>query len=54
MNPGEPRVDLTAIPTPIRQMLSEATAALRGAWTLCERTLEVIRLYSANENQCRT
>lgn len=54
MNPGGFRIDLTKVPAPILAMFSEINATLRGAWTLSERTREIIRLYSAFENQCHT
>ncbi len=54
MNPGGFRIELAGVPGPILGMFVEANAALRGAWTLDERLLEVIRLFSAFEHQCHT
>lgn len=54
MNPGGFRIDLQKVPAPMLGMFSEINATFRGAWTLSERTREIIRLYSAFENQCHT
>lgn len=54
MTPGGFRLDLSRIPGPILGMFVAANAALRGAWTLSERTLEIIRLFSAFEHECHT
>ena len=54
MNPGGFRVDFSALPIPIVTMFIEANTTLRGAWTLSERLLEIIRLFSAYEHQCHT
>ena len=54
MIPGGFRVDLRAIPAPILTLFVEANATLRGAWTLGDRLLEIIRLYSAFEHECHT
>ena len=54
MNPGGFRIELTGVPGPILAMFVQANAALRGAWSLDARLLEVIRLYSAFEHECHT
>ena len=54
MNPGGFRIDLSKVPAAMLGMFSELNATFRGAWTLPERTREIIRLYSAFENQCHT
>jgi len=54
MIPGGFRVDLRALPAPILSLFVEANARLRGAWTLSERLLEIIRLFSAYEHECHT
>lgn len=54
MNPGGSRIDLRSVPGPILGMFTEINYTLRGAWTLSERIREIIRLYSAFENQCHT
>ncbi|MFP6655961.1 MAG: hypothetical protein VCB25_10050 [Myxococcota bacterium] len=54
MNPGGFRIDLSGVPGPILAMTAQASAALREAWTLDERLLELIRLFSAFEHQCHT
>jgi hypothetical protein len=54
MNPGGFRIDLSKVPAPMLGMFSEINATFRSAWTLSERTREIIRLYSAFENQCHT
>ncbi len=54
MNPGGFRIDLGALPVPIITLFIEANAKLRGAWTLSDRLLEIIRLFSAYEHQCHT
>jgi hypothetical protein len=54
MNPGGFRINLQTVPGPILGMFSATNATLRGAWTLSERIREIIRLYSAVENECHT
>jgi len=54
MHPGGFRIDLATVPGPILGMFVSANAALRGSWTLSERLRELIRLFSAYENQCHT
>jgi hypothetical protein len=54
MNPGGFRIDLSKVPGPILAMSVQNNAALRGAWTLGERTREIIRLFSAFEHDCHT
>ena len=54
MDPGGFRIDLRTVPGPILGMWTEANTTLRGAWTLSERIREIIRLYSAFENECHT
>ena len=54
MHPGGFRIDPARVPAPIAAMFITANATLRGAWTLNERLRELIRLYSASEQQCHT
>ena len=54
MQPGGFRLDLSTIPGPILGMFVAANQTLRAAWTLPERTLELIRLHSAFEHECHT
>jgi hypothetical protein len=54
MNPGGFRIDPGAMPPSILAMFVEANATLRAAWTLGDRLLEIIRLYSAFEHECHT
>ena len=54
MNPGGFRIDLSRVPGPILGMFTATNATLRSAWTLSERIREIIRLYSAVENDCHT
>lgn len=54
MNAGGFRIDLGAVPVPILAMFTTANATLRTHWTLGERLREIIRLYSAFENECHT
>ena len=54
MNPGGFRIDMRRIPGPILGMFVTANAALRGAWTPSERLRELVRLYSAFEQECHT
>ena len=54
MRPGGFRIDLSKVPGPIVAMSVQNNAALRGAWTLGERTREIIRLFSAFEHDCHT
>ncbi len=54
MQAGGFRVDFGAIPPPILGLFIDANATLRSAWTLPERTREIVRLYSAFEHQCHT
>jgi hypothetical protein len=54
MIPGGFRLDLAKIPGPILGMFVAANRTLRGSWTLSERLLEIIRLFSAFEHECHT
>ena len=54
MTPGGFRLDLRRIPGPILGMFVSANQTLRSAWTLGERLREIIRLYSAFEQECHT
>ena len=54
MTPGGFRLDLSKIPGPILGMFVAANRTLRGSWTLSERLLEIIRLFSAFEHECHT
>ncbi|MBW2273969.1 MAG: hypothetical protein JRG96_11910 [Deltaproteobacteria bacterium] len=54
MKPGGFRVDLGALPTPILTLFIQANLALRQSWTLSDRLLEIIRLFSAYEHECHT
>ncbi len=54
MNPGGFRVALGAMPAPILTLFIEANATLRRSWTLGDRLLEIVRLFSAYEHQCHT
>jgi hypothetical protein len=54
VNPGGFRIDPAAIPGPILAMFTAANVTLRSEWTLSERLLEIVRLFSAFENECHT
>lgn len=54
MRPGGFRLDLSKIPPPILGLFVTANQTLRAAWTLPERTLELVRLHSAFEHECHT
>jgi len=54
MHPGGFRLDLSKIPGPILGMFVAANQTLRSAWTLSDRILEIIRLFSAFEHECHT
>jgi hypothetical protein len=51
---GDLRVDLRQVPGPIAGMFLAANQTLRDQWTLSERLREIVRLYSAFENDCHT
>ena len=54
VNPGGFRIDLAKVPGPILTIFMSANETLRREWTLSERLLEIVRLFSAFENECHT